>query len=78
MHHLTQTNNRSLGQFRQISAQFETDVINAVLVGNPDTKRILDTLLETYQGKILDIRLGEEVAKAVPGLHPFFPFSDFQ
>ena len=70
-------NAQAYSEFKKLTAQFKTDLINAVLVGNPDTKRILDTLLETWQGKILDLRLGDEVAKAVPGFHPFVPFSDF-
>ena len=70
-------NAQAYSEFKKLTAQFKTDVINAVLVGNPDTNRILAGLLETYQGKILDLRLGEEVAKQVPGFHPFVPFSDF-
>ena len=70
-------NAQAYPEFKKLTAQFKTDVINAALVGNPDTKRILAGLLETYQGKILDLRLGEEVEKQVPGFHPFVPFSDF-
>ena len=70
-------NVQAYAEFKKLIGQFKTDVINAVLVGNSDMKRILAELLETYQGKILDLRLGEEVVELVGRFFPFAPFSDF-
>jgi hypothetical protein len=70
-------NAQAYAEFKKLIGQFKTDVINAVLVGNSDMKRILAELLETYQGKILDLRLGEEVVELVGRFFPFAPFSDF-
>ena len=70
-------NAQAYSEFKKLTGQFKTDVINAVLVGNPDTKRILAGLLETYQGKILDLTSGEKVAELVGRFFPFVPFSDF-
>ena len=64
-------------EFKKLTGQYKTYVINAVLVGSPDTKRILAGLLETYQGKMLDLHLGDISDGQVTKFNPFFPFSDF-
>ena len=73
----TENQPNNYAEFKKLTAQFKIDVINAVLAGNPDTKRILAGLLETYQGKMLDLHLGDITNGQVTRFNPFFPFSDF-